>query len=365
MASACRRPTNGESRHRNNARPRPSRAAPRAPGPPSKVGRWTHAPFQIPHAAINAATLPTGRGAVLGEFVPERASQPRQRGPLGSIEGLRKQRVHRGPAASHRPGRRPAPRRGIERPSSAPGCRCWPAGRSWSPAATWSGQTSTSDDAVHGLRGPQPRLHLQPLDPEVEGTAPDELRPLVPGAGRACRWPDGDSRRISPTRRPAASSATISRSSRPPASLAGSARWPSQPSAERKTALYPHLITLPDSNVLLAGPGRYGLRAPADHGFHLDRIPPPPPGPDRRQRGAQPRPGMRVPGRSPRSGAMTSRSRTPSGTHHATASTATLDALHPWLRGVEERPVAEPPALLPEHGPAAGWLHGDPGRRHR
>ena len=50
--------------------------------------------------------------------------------------------------------------------------------------------------SVHGLRGAQPRLHLQPLDPEVDGTAPDERRPLVPGAGRACRWPDGDSRRI-------------------------------------------------------------------------------------------------------------------------------------------------------------------------
>ena len=74
-------------------------------GPPSQVGRWTHAPFQIPHVAINAVMLPTGKVMFWGTSVPGRADQSRQCGAVGSVQGHRKQCVHGGPAARHRPGR--------------------------------------------------------------------------------------------------------------------------------------------------------------------------------------------------------------------------------------------------------------------
>ncbi len=41
------------------------------------MGRWTHAPFQIPHAAVNAAMLPTGEVMFWGPSFP---NEPINRG---------------------------------------------------------------------------------------------------------------------------------------------------------------------------------------------------------------------------------------------------------------------------------------------
>ena len=46
-------------------------------GAASAVGRWTQAPFQIPHAAVNAAMLPTGEVIFWGPAFP---NEPASRG---------------------------------------------------------------------------------------------------------------------------------------------------------------------------------------------------------------------------------------------------------------------------------------------
>ena len=136
-----------------------------------------------------------------------------------------------------------------------------------------------------------------------------------------------------------------------------------QPSAQRKTALYPHLITLPDGNVLLAGPGR-GLRAAPDHRFHLDRISTSPAGPNRRQRGAQPWVGSGL-RQVTQIGGDDLQTVDANGTRHASASTATLDALHPFRSGWKTGPSLNLPrsyqntVLLPDGSMV------DPRRGHR
>ena len=46
-------------------------------GPPSEIGRWMNAPFQIPHAAVNAVMLPTGKVMFWGVAF---RNEPRNRG---------------------------------------------------------------------------------------------------------------------------------------------------------------------------------------------------------------------------------------------------------------------------------------------
>ncbi len=138
-----------------------------------------------------------------------------------------------------------------------------------------------------------------------------------------------------------------------------------KPSAERTTSLYPHLFTLPDSSVLLAGPGRYDSAVLRTGGFTWTEYPrmsrnriggnavldPGPPwgswqvteiggyDPNVKDGGGQP-PGHGIDGDAPRA--------------------APVDG-----RRVEERPLPEAPPLQPEHRSAAEPLDGRRGRGHR
>jgi hypothetical protein len=103
-------------------------------------------------------------------------------------------------------------------------------------------------------------------------------------------------------------------------------------SAERTTALYPHLFTLPDSNVLLAGPGRADSALLRTADFTWTEYP----------HSSLARTGgnaVLAPGpasgswRITQIGGFDIHVTDGDGNHPATATTATLDALHPWSSG--------------------------------
>ena len=107
-----------------------------------------------------------------------------------------------------------------------------------------------------------------------------------------------------------------------------------EPSAERTTALYPHLFTLPNSSVLLAGPGQSDSAVLKTATFTWQALPLP----------SQARTGGNAvlnPGPPAGSWRVTQiggypDSRDAQGTHHATASTETIDPRYPsqgWKSG--------------------------------
>ena len=85
--------------------------------------------------AIHSVMLPTGK--VLYWGFPGRAAECRQRDPLGPVEGIRARR--RSPTCRRRSSTRMAPARsrGASRRSTARVSRSCPMARSWSPEATW------------------------------------------------------------------------------------------------------------------------------------------------------------------------------------------------------------------------------------
>ena len=78
-----------------------------------------------------------------------------------------------------------------------------------------------------------------------------------------------------------------------------------EPSGQRRTGLYPHLFTLPDSSVLLVGPGRSDSAVLQPSTFTWQKLPPGCQGPDRRQRGARPGPPVGLLAGHRRSAALT------------------------------------------------------------
>jgi hypothetical protein len=108
-----------------------------------------------------------------------------------------------------------------------------------------------------------------------------------------------------------------------------------EPSGQRRTALYPHLFTLPDSNVLLAGPGRSDSARLRTADFTWQEYPRLP---EHRIGGNA----VLAPGppsgswRVTQVGGYDPRVTDAEGTHPAMSSTATFDALHPtggWRSG--------------------------------
>ena len=195
-------------------------------GPPGQVGRWTHAPFQIPHPAVSAAMLPTGEVLFWGMSFP---NEPRNRGNAAlwdPSKGYASDAFTEVPPPRIDPDG-PGPQVRDTAPIFCSGLSMLASGEVFVTGGNLVWPDQYDRRPVYGLRGTQLRLHLQPLDSEVEATASDGFRPLVPGAGRARRRPDGNSRRIHGgcarrhlRPRSRALHARLRRS-------AGSARWPS------------------------------------------------------------------------------------------------------------------------------------------
>ena len=112
-----------------------------------------------------------------------------------------------------------------------------------------------SDDAYTNLRGLNRAFTFNPWTREWTEQPQMNAGRWYPGQVELAGRQDRDSRRV---HRGAAWRHHQPRSrglhARP--QPGGVGRWPCVPSAQRTTALYPHLFTLPNSNVLLAGPGR-------------------------------------------------------------------------------------------------------------
>ena len=64
-----------------------------APGPPSQVGEWTQAPFQLPTFAINTTVLPTGKVLIWGRPpATGRRQSATERGPGGPVVAVARDR---------------------------------------------------------------------------------------------------------------------------------------------------------------------------------------------------------------------------------------------------------------------------------
>jgi hypothetical protein len=304
-------------------------------GPASQVGRWTHAPFQIPHAAINAATLPTGQVLFWGTAFP---NEPRNRGNAAlwdpskgygstAFAEVPPPRIDPDGAGPQERDRAPLFCSGLSMLASGEilvtgGNLVWP--------------DQYEDDAYTGYAGinrvftfnpwartwrEQPQMNSGRWYPgQVEladgrtvilGGYTDEAPGNIFGDKLEVFRPAGELGRVG--------------------SLA------LQPSAERETALYPHLITLPDGNVLLAGPGRTDSARLRTTDFTWTEYP-------RLPRGRTGGNAVLNPGSAAGSWQVTQiggydlQVVDANGTRNATASTATLDALHPSRSGWKAGP---------------------------
>lgn len=223
-------------------------------GAANRVGRWTHAPFQIPHSAVNAATLPTGEVMFWGMSFP---NEPINRGNAAlwdPSKGYGSDAFTEVPPPPIDPDG-PAPQGTDTAPLFCSGLSMLPSGevlitggnRVWPDQYTNDGYTAFAGlnriftfDPWTRAWTEQPRLNAgrwYPGQEELPGG-----RTVVLG-GYTGEPPGGIINRDLEVFTPASQPGGVG-------SLA------LMPSAERQTGLYPHLFTLPNSNVLLAGPGR-------------------------------------------------------------------------------------------------------------
>jgi hypothetical protein len=299
-------------------------------GPAGKVGRWTRAPFEIPHAAINAALLPTGEVFFYGNSFPD---EPINRGN-GAI--WKPSKGYGSDAFTEVPPPRidpdgSGPQERDRAPLFCSGLSMLPSGEILVTGGNLVWPDQYDDDPYTGYAGlnrvftfnpwtrswrEQPRLnsgHWYPGQVELA-----DGRTVILG-GFTHEAPGGILGRDLEVFTPAASPGGVG-------SLA------LQPSAQRRTALYPHLITLPDSSVLLAGPGRSDSARLRTTDFTWIEYPHAPQG--RTGGNAVLNPGSASGSwQVTQIGGYDQRVEDAEGNHAASASTATLDALRPWQSG--------------------------------
>ncbi len=301
-------------------------------GAASEVGRWTHAPFQIPHVAVNAAMLPTGEVMFWGPSFP---NEPRNRGnaalwdrskgfgsdaftevppPPVDPDGSGPQRTDIAPLFCS--GLSMLPRGEV---LITGGTRVWPDQYLGDPYTAFAGlNRAFTFNPWTKTWTEQPRMNAgrwYPGQVELPGGRTVILSGYtgVPPGGIVNR----DLEVFTPATQPD-----------------GVGSMALVPSGQRETALYPHLFTLPNSNVLLAGPGGSDsalLRTPSFTWLELPR-------PSQTRTGGN---AVLEPGPASGSWRVTQIGGYPNwenaqGTHPATATTETINARYPgqgWRSG--------------------------------
>ena len=301
-------------------------------GPPSEVGRWTRGPFEIPHVAINAVMLPTDEVMFWGRSFPD---EPMNRGHAAlwnTTKGFGSAAFTEVPPPPIDPDG-PAPQ-GID---TAPlfcsgqsllasgevlitgGNRVWPDQFSNDGYTNFGGlNRAFTFNPWTRVWTEQPRLNAgrwYPGQVELPGG-----KTVILG-GYTGEPPGGVINRDLEVFTPA---------SQP----GGVGELDVVPSASRTTALYPHLFTLPNSNVLLAGPGRLDSAVLRTTDYTWQPLP----RPSRTRTGGN---AVLDPGPPTGSWRVTQVGgfpnwKTPDGTHPATRTTETISAKYPthgWRSG--------------------------------
>ena len=223
-------------------------------GTPSSVGRWTQAPFQIPHAAVNAATLPTGDVMFWGPSFP---TEPRNRGN-GALwdpsKGYGSDAFTEIPPPAVDP--------------DGPG----PQGTDTAPIFC-SGMSMLANGEILITGGSLVRPDQYPDDPYTMNAGLDRVFTFDPWTRTWTEQPQMNAGRWYPGQVELADGRTVilgGLSDQAPGGIynrdlevftpaqesGGVGSVTLEPSGQRRTGLYPHLFTLPDSSVLLVGPGR-------------------------------------------------------------------------------------------------------------
>ena len=229
-------------------------AAITAAAPANSVGRWTHAPFRIPHAAVNAAMLPTGKVLLWGPPFP---NQP----------------INRGNAALWDPSKGFASSAFKEVPPpridpDGPG----PQGTDFAPLFC-SGQSFLASGEVLVTGGNLVYPDQYPNDPYTDSPGLDRMFTFNPWTETWRQQPRMNQGRWYPGQVLLADGRSLTLSGYteqspggktnrdlemfiPAAQPGGMGSLSLLASASRFTGLYPHLFVLPNKNVLLAGPYR-------------------------------------------------------------------------------------------------------------
>jgi hypothetical protein len=220
----------------------------------STVGRWTHAPFQIPHAAVNAATLPTGEVMFWGPSFP---NEPRNQGNAALWDPSK---GYRSDAFTEVP------------PPAVDPDGSGPQGTDTAPIFC-SGLSMLASGEVLVTGGNLVRPDQYQDDPYTASAGLNRVFTFNPWTRTWTEQPQMNAGRWYPGQVELADGRTVvlgGLSDQPPGGLYNRdlevftpAQQPGavgsltvEPSGQRRTGLYPHLFTLPDSSVLLVGPGR-------------------------------------------------------------------------------------------------------------
>jgi hypothetical protein len=248
------------------------RIAALAQGPPAQVGRWTRAPFQIPHAAVSAVMLPTGEVMFWGTAFP---NEPRNRGNAAlwdPAKGYGSNAFTEVPPPSVDPDG-PGGRQVTDTaPIVCSGISMLPSGEVLVVGGTVAWPDQYADDPYTNFAGlnrvftfnpwtrrwtEQPRMIAGRWYPGQVQLA--DGRTILLG-GFNHQAPGGifnrDLEVFTPAQEPG-----------------GIGSLTLKESARRKTSLYPRLFTLPDSSVLLAGPGKYDSAVLRTPGFNWVEYP--------------------------------------------------------------------------------------------
>jgi galactose oxidase-like protein len=222
-------------------------------GTASEVGRWTQAPFQIPHVAINAAMLPTGKVMFWGKSFP---NEPINRGNAAlwdPSKGTGSDAFTEVPPPAIDPDGS-GPQRIDTAPLFCSGQSLLPSGEVLITGGNRVFPDQFASDQYIFFAGLNRAFTFNPWTETWTEQPQMNHGRWYPGQ---VELPGGRTLILSGyTGEPPGG--VINRDLEmftPAAQPGGVGSMTLVPSAERNTALYPHLFTLPNSNVLLAGPG--------------------------------------------------------------------------------------------------------------
>jgi hypothetical protein len=229
-------------------------AATASAAPPSEVGSWTHAPFRLPHAAVHAAVLPTGEVMFWGNSFP---NEPRNRGNAAlwdPSKGYASDAFIEVPPPSIDPDGA-GPQGTDTAPIFCAGLSMLPGGEVLVTGGNLVWPNQYTDDPYTDYAGLKRVFTFNPWT--REWTEQPQMN--------AGRWYPGqvelaDGRTVVlGGYSDQAPGGILNRDLEvfaPPLEPGGVGSLALVPSARRGTGLYPHLFTLPNANVLLAGPER-------------------------------------------------------------------------------------------------------------
>jgi Domain of unknown function (DUF1929) len=300
--------------------------------PASEVGRWTHAPFRLPHAAVHAAMLPTGEVMLWGNTFP---NEPRNRGNAAlwdPSKGYGSDAFTEVPPPKIDPDGSGPQTKDIA-PIFCSGLSMLPSGEVLITGGNVVFPNQYSDDPYTDYAGLNRVFTFNPW------TRKWTQQPRM----NAGRWYPGqvelaDGRTVVLSGYTDQAPGGIFNPDlevfTPPGEPGGVGSMTLMPSGRRVTGLYPHLFTLPNSNVLLAGPEQADSAVLRTDGFSWTEFR----RPSRARIGGN---AVLDPGPPSGSWQVTEIGGYPNvadaqGTHWATASTETIDARypgHPWKRG--------------------------------